>query len=261
MEKKYSFEDFVGIIKTLRGENGCPWDKVQTHESLRGAMIEEAYEAVDAIDKNDMSNLCEELGDVLLQVVFHAGIEADNGSFSIEDVVDGISRKMVSRHTHIFAGETAETPEDVLNLWEKNKKKEKGFETQTEVMEAVPKALPSLTRARKIQSKAADVGFDFQNVDEAVEKLEEEMREFKEALKTKSDNVSEEFGDILFSAVNISRFLGINPEFSLTNSSEKFINRFRCIEGHALSMNKRVENLTIDEMNDIWESVKQYSKE
>ena len=245
MEKKYSFEDFVGIIKTLRGENGCPWDKVQTHESLRGAMIEEAYEAVDAIDKNDMSNLCEELGDVLLQVVFHAGIEADNGSFSIED----------------FAGETAETPEDVLNLWEKNKKKEKGFETQTEVMEAVPKALPSLTRARKIQSKAADVGFDFQNVDEAVEKLEEEMREFKEALKTKSDNVSEEFGDILFSAVNISRFLGINPEFSLTNSSEKFINRFRCIEGHALSMNKRVENLTIDEMNDIWESVKQYSKE
>ncbi|WP_447581633.1 nucleoside triphosphate pyrophosphohydrolase [Anaerotignum faecicola] len=259
MKEKYSFNEFVDIIKVLRSENGCPWDKEQTHESLRAAMIEEAYEAVDAIDKNDMNNLCEELGDVLMQVVFHAGIEAEKGGFTIDDVIDGISRKMILRHPHIFAGETAETAEDVLEKWEKIKKKEKGFKTQTEIMEAVPKALPALIRAKKIQSKAADVGFDFENTREAVEKLDEEIQEFKNALYFNDGGTAEEFGDILFSLVNISRFLGINAEFSLTNASEKFINRFRYIEGCALLKGKNIEELTIDEMNEIWEDAKQYN--
>lgn len=259
MDKKYSFQDFVDIMRVLRGENGCPWDKAQTHESLKGAMLEEACEAIDAIDKNDMNNLCEELGDVLMQVVVHAEIEREKGGFALEDVIDGISRKMIFRHPHIFADERADTPEEVLLNWEKNKKKEKGFKTQTEVLESVPKSLPALIRARKIQSKAADVGFDFENLYETIEKLEEEIGEFKAALNCGKDKISEEYGDILFSTVNISRFLGLNPEFSLTNSSEKFINRFRYIERSALSDGKTLEDLTIDEMNAIWESAKQYS--
>lgn len=258
MKERYGFEDFVEIIRVLRGENGCPWDKVQTHETLREAMIEEAYEVVDAIDRKDTNNLCEELGDVLMQVVFHAEIEHEKGNFTLEDVYDGISRKMISRHSHIFSNDIAHTPEEVLINWEKNKKKEKGFTTQTEVLQSVPKSLPSLTRAYKIQKKAADVGFDFSDLKEALSKLKEEINEFEEVMNSDKGKAIEEYGDLLFSAVNISRFLGINPDFALTNSSEKFINRFRYIEEAALSEGKTLGSLTMDEMNELWERSKQY---
>ena len=257
MKEKYGFDDLVEIICTLRSENGCPWDKVQTHDTLRDAMIEEAYEVVEAINNKDMPNLCEELGDVLMQVIFHAMIEAEKGGFTLEDVYDGISKKMISRHSHIFAEDVANTPEEVLVNWEKNKKKEKGFETQTQVLESVPKSLPALTRARKIQAKAANVGFDIESIEDAIKKLEEEIDELKNALNMGEEEIVQEYGDILFSCVNISRFLGINPEFALTNSSEKFINRFRYIEKTALSGGRTLENLTISELDELWEQSKQ----
>ncbi|HCT63971.1 MAG TPA: nucleoside triphosphate pyrophosphohydrolase [Lachnospiraceae bacterium] len=257
LKDRYGFDDLVEIIRILRSKNGCPWDKVQTHETLRDSMIEEAYEVVEAINNKDMENLCEELGDVLMQVIFHATMEAEKGGFTLEDVYDGISKKMISRHSHIFASDVANTPEDVVVNWEKNKKKEKGYKTQTQVLESIPKALPALTRARKIQAKAADVGFDLENLDEAIKKLEEEIDELKNALNSGDEGIAEEYGDVLFSCVNISRFLGLNPEFALTNSSEKFINRFRYIEETALSRGRTLENLTILDMDQLWEQSKQ----
>lgn len=257
MKKQYGFDDLVEIIGILRSDNGCPWDKVQTHETLRDSMIEEAYEVVEAINNKDMTNLCEELGDVLMQVIFHAMIESEKGGFTLEDVYDGISKKMISRHSHIFASDVANTPQAVLANWEKNKKKEKGFETQTQVLESVPKSLPALIRARKVQAKAANVGFDMKTIEDAIKKLEEEIGELKDALNSEGQDIQEEYGDILFSCVNISRFLGLNPEFALTNSSEKFINRFRYIEETALSGGRTLENLTILEMDELWEQSKQ----
>ena len=178
MENKMdTLEDLVRIIRILRGENGCPWDRVQTHASIRMDMLEEAYEAADAIDKKDMKNLCEELGDMLMQVVFHAEIETEQGGFTMGDVIQGICEKMIYRHPHVFGSGKADTAEEVLINWEELKKKEKRQETQTEVMQSVPEALPALIRARKVQKKAADVGFDFPVTADAMRKVYEEVQE------------------------------------------------------------------------------------
>ena len=183
MQKRYTFEDLRDIIEQLRSENGCPWDKVQTHESLRADMLEEAYEAVDAIDKGDMDNLKEELGDVLMQVVFHSSIEAQKGGFTLDDVIQGICEKMVYRHPHVFGEISVDTAEQVLVNWEALKKKEKHMQTQTDVLKSVPDALPALTRAKKVQKKAADVGFDFYEAGGAMEKVAEEIRELQKTYK------------------------------------------------------------------------------
>lgn len=257
-EKKYTLDDLVQVIRILRGESGCPWDRVQTHTSIRQDMLEEAYEAADAIDKGNMENLCEELGDVLMQVVFHAEIEAEKGGFTMEDVIRGICEKMVYRHPHVFGnGEVqADTPEQVLVNWEELKKKEKHTETQTEVMKAVPDALPALIRARKVQKKAADVGFDFYEAGGAFEKVQEEIRELEEAVRLQDGTEEEEFGDILFALVNISRFLKINPEFALTKATKKFINRFEYVEKSALLQGKNLPDMTLEEMDLLWEEAK-----
>lgn len=256
MEKKYTLEDLRAVIARLRGENGCPWDRVQTHESLRADMLEEAYEAVDAIEKNDMENLKEELGDVLMQVVFHAAIEEERGGFTLEDVIGGICEKMVYRHPHVFGELSVDTAEQVLVNWEKLKKKEKHMECQTDVLKSVPDALPALTRARKVQKKAADVGFDFYAAGGALEKVKEEVCELEEAIAGKNDNIEEEFGDILFAMVNVARFLQINPEFALTKATKKFINRFEYIENSALSEGKQLSNMTLEEMDLLWDKAK-----
>lgn len=257
-EKKYTLDDLVQVIRILRGENGCPWDRVQTHESIRQDMLEEAYEAADAIDKGNMENLCEELGDVLMQVVFHAEIEAEKGGFTIEDVIRGICEKMVYRHPHVFGnGEVqADTAEQVLVNWEELKKKEKHTETQTEVMKNVPDALPALIRARKVQKKAADVGFDFPDALGAIQKVYEEIQELEESVKLENGTEEEEFGDILFALVNISRFLKINPEFALTKAIKKFINRFEYIEKSALLQGKDLSGMTLEEMDLLWDEAK-----
>ncbi len=257
-EKKYTLDDLVQVIRILRGENGCPWDRVQTHETIRQDMLEEAYEAADAIDKGNMGNLCEELGDVLMQVVFHAEIEAEKGGFTIEDVIRGICEKMVYRHPHVFGnGEVqADTAEQVLVNWEELKKKEKHTETQTEVMKNVPDALPALIRARKVQKKAADVGFDFPDALGAIQKVYEEIQELEESVKLENGTEEEEFGDILFALVNISRFLKINPEFALTKAIKKFINRFEYIEKSALLQGKDLSSMTLEEMDLLWDEAK-----
>ncbi|MBM6829862.1 nucleoside triphosphate pyrophosphohydrolase [Anaerotignum lactatifermentans] len=256
MEKKYTLEDLQAVIARLRGENGCPWDRVQTHESLRADMLEEAYEAVDAIDKNDMENLKEELGDVLMQVVFHTAIEEERGGFSMEDVIRGICEKMVYRHPHVFGELSVDTAEQVLVNWEKLKKKEKHMDSQTAVLKSVPEALPALTRARKVQKKAADVGFDFYESGGALEKVKEEIGELETALTQENGNIEEEFGDILFALVNVARFLQINPEFALTKATKKFINRFEYIENSALSEGKQLSNMTLEEMDLLWDKAK-----
>lgn len=261
MEKKYILDDLVQVMQALRAENGCPWDRVQTHESLRMDMLEEAYEAADAIDHKDMENLCEELGDVLMQVVFHACIEEEKGeaaAFTLEAVIRGICEKMVYRHPHVFGnGEVkADTPEEVLVNWEALKKKEKHTETQTAVMRRVPEALPALIRARKVQKKAADVGFDFPVTTDAFRKVYEEVEELEAAARGENGDLEEEFGDVLFALVNISRFLKINPEFALTKATKKFINRFEYIENSALSEGKDLSQMTLEEMDLLWDEAK-----
>ena len=260
-EKRYTLDDFVEVMKALRGENGCPWDRVQTHETLRMDMLEEAYEAANAIDNKDMPNLCEELGDVLMQVVFHARIEEEKGedaAFTLEDVIRGIGEKMVYRHPHVFGnGEVkADTPEQVLVNWEALKKVEKDTKTQTAVMQSVPEALPALIRARKVQKKAADVGFDFPVTADAFKKVYEELQELEEAATAENGDIEEEFGDILFALVNISRFLKINPEFALTKAIKKFINRFDYIEKSAFSAGKDLSDMTLEEMDLLWDEAK-----
>ena len=258
LEERYLFSDLVAIIERLRGENGCPWDKVQTHQTLREAMLEEAYEVVEAIEKDDISNLKEELGDVLLQVVFHGQIEKEAGNFTIDDVVDGIAKKMVYRHPHVFGAEKVDTADEVLENWEMLKKKEKKQKTQTEVLRSVPDALPALTKAKKVQKKAADVGFEFPDLADVMRKVEEEWAELLEALGGEKTHIEEEYGDILFSMVNLARFLQINPEFALTNAIKKFINRFEYIEDTALSGDRVLSDMTLGELETMWNKAKSH---
>lgn len=258
MEKKYTYEDFIAIVSRLRSPDGCPWDKVQTHDSLKKCILEETYEVIDAIDNQDMENLCEELGDVLLQVVFHSQIEKETGRFTMEDVVDGISKKMISRHPHIFSDTSVDTPEEVLQNWEEIKKKEKGCTSQTEVLNRIPKSLPALIRAQKVQSKAKDAGFDFTHLEQVLDKISEEAQELKEALSLSEEKKEEEFGDLLFSIVNLSRFLQLNAEFALTKATEKFINRFGYVEKSVLSQGKKISDMTMDDLDAIWEQSKQH---
>ena len=258
-EKQYTFEEFCDIIRRLRAPDGCPWDRAQTHGSLKQCMLEEAAEAAAAIriyeNTGDDSNLKEELGDVLMQVVFHAEIETAQGGFTMGDVIQGICEKMIYRHPHVFGSGKADTAEEVLINWEELKKKEKRQETQTEVMQSVPEALPALIRARKVQKKAADVGFDFPVTADAMRKVYEEVQELEQAVRENGE-IEEEFGDILFALVNISRFLKINPEFALTKAIKKFINRFEYIEKSALLEGKALSEMSLEEMDLLWDEAK-----
>ncbi len=259
MDKRYTLEDLQAIIETLRGEGGCPWDRVQTHQSLREAMLEEAYEAVDAIERKDRENLKEELGDVLMQVVFHAALAKETGDFALEDVIEGICKKMIYRHPHVFGDTKADTADEVLVNWEILKKQEKQITTQSEAMKQIPMALPALMRAKKVQKKAADVGFDFAEIGDAMDKVREEIEELTEAIEQGLGTDEEEFGDFLFAVVNISRFLKINPEIALTKASKKFINRFEYVENSALSEGKKLSEMTLKEMDYLWDEAKEKS--
>lgn len=228
MEKRYAMEDFLAIMETLRGDNGCPWDKAQTHESLKQYFLEEAYEVAEAIDTGDPENLCEELGDVLLQVVFHARIAEEAGLFTMEDVIQGISEKMVHRHPHIFGDALADTPEAVSLNWEELKKREKHQTSQSQVLRAVPKAMPALMRAAKVQAKA---GVSAENEVQALPKtLEAFLSQVSDCGLTEAD-----FGNFLLRMVNISRFFQLNAELALTKATEQFINKFENAEKTAVS--------------------------
>lgn len=260
--RRFTFEEFKNIIAQLRAENGCPWDRKQTHDSLRDCMLEEAYEAVDAIDNHDTENLKEELGDILLQVYMHAQISSETGEFEVEDVVDGIARKMLHRHPHVFGQAKADTPEAVLENWEAIKKKEKGHQSAKDGLCAVARALPANIRVQKVQKKAAAVGYDFSSIDEVKSKVYEELHELEEAMASGDvKEIDKEFGDVMFSMVNLARFLDINAENSLTNATEKFINRLGSAEILAKNQGIALAEMTAEQLDKLWEAVKKHEKD
>lgn len=258
---KKDFQDLLDIIETLRNPGGCPWDREQTHESLKSALLEECYEVIDAIENEDEDALIEELGDVLLQVVFHASIGKEDGYFDIMDVIGGISNKMINRHPHVFGNEEANTSEQVLVSWDEIKKEEKGIKTLTEEMQNIAKSLPATTRAYKVQKKAKKVGFDWDDVNCAMDKVKEELNEIKEVYNCEDKSIIEgEVGDLLFACINVARFLEVDGELALDKTIKKFIKRFSYIENEAIKNNKNLKDMTLEEMDKLWEEAKTSEK-
>lgn len=258
MDERYNYQDLLDIVTKLRSKDGCPWDMKQTHESLVPNLLEETYEVIDAIQNKDMDGMKEELGDLLLQIIFHSDIASETDSFTIDDVVDRIANKLIYRHPHVFGSNTdVHTAEEVIGNWEKLKQKEKHMSTYSEVLESIPKVLPSLIRAYKVQKKASDVGFDWDDWEPIIDKLYEEISEVKEAVNSGDQRkIEEELGDVFFSVVNLSRFFKVNPEFALTKCVEKFINRFRYVEKSAFAQGVQLESMTLQEMDKLWEESK-----
>lgn len=257
----YTFTDLLKIMETLRSPDGCPWDREQDHQSLMPYFVEETYEALDAIKRYDIDEMIEELGDVLLQIVFHAQIGAEDGYFDINDIIQSISEKMVLRHPHVFSNVSVETSDEVLTNWNKIKQEEKNHDNESDVMEALPELLPTLMKAEKIQKIAAKVGFDWPTVEGAIEKLKEEMDEVCEELESANhEKLQEEFGDLIFSMVNVCRMKKISPELALEMTNKKFIERFKFIENHLENGGKKIENMTLEELDVIWEKAKNVKK-
>lgn len=257
----YNIEDLINIIRLLREPGGCPWDAKQTHESIKKNLIEETYEVIEAINKDDKALLCEELGDLLMQVVFHAQMESEAGVFGFDEVADGVCKKLVERHPHVFGEVTVNGVDDVLTNWDAIKKKTKGQKTTAESMFSVPRELPALMRASKLQKKAADIGFDWPDVSGALDKLEEEIAELREAIANNDKaNINEEFGDFLFSAVNVSRFIKVDAEESLTAASDKFLARFTQVEELANERNIDMKASSLEQLDALWDEVKARSK-
>lgn len=241
----------------LRGPDGCPWDMKQTEETLRPFLVEECYEVLDALDDGLPEKVKEELGDLLFQIVFLARLAEEKGQFGIADVIDFNVGKMTRRHPHVFGGAKLDTAKDVLAHWEEWKKKEKGYSERKSILDGVPRELPSLLRAHRLQERAARVGFDWRHLDEVLPKLDEELEEFRDALsKEDPEEIEEELGDLFFVLVNISRFIGVNPEDALRKTISKFIGRFRYIEEKAVEMNRQLSDMTLEEMDRLWEESK-----
>lgn len=249
------FEKLINIMSTLRGEKGCPWDKEQTRESLKPFLVEETYEVLEAIDEGDPSKIKEELGDLLFQIIFHCQIAKERNEFDMHDVIEKITEKMVGRHPHVFGDASYETSEEVLKQWEERKKEE--GKSRESILEGIPKELPSLLRAHRVQARAARVGFDWEKVEDVLKKLDEELDEFREALSKKDQaGIEDELGDIFFVLVNISRFIGVNPEDALRKTISKFISRFRYIEMKASESGKRLSDMALKEMDELWDEAK-----
>ncbi len=252
-QSRYTFEDLCNVMMLLRGEGGCPWDREQTHKSLRRDLIEETYEAVEAIDLEDTELLREELGDVLLQVVFHARIEEEQDNFNIEDVITELCAKLIHRHPHVFGEVKVEDSDQVLVNWDKIKNDEKQRVTFTSRLRSVPFCLPALMRAQKV-GKRANV-FDFPDACSALEKVKEELAEIEEAMAT-GEGVTEELGDLLLSVTSLARKCSVDSEEALTGATEKFISRFEALEAELEKNGKTFENTSICELDAIWEEIK-----
>ncbi|QTA37455.1 nucleoside triphosphate pyrophosphohydrolase [Thermosipho ferrireducens] len=249
MDLGISFEKLVNVMKQLRGPEGCDWDKSQTHESLLPYLIEETYEFIEAVNEKDYEHMKEELGDILLQIIFHAQIASENNNFSIKNIIDDLTDKLVRRHPHVFGDKQGYS----YARWEEIKAKEKGEERYSRIGK-INKALPALSLARRVQENAADVGFDWTDVTNVAEKVREEVNEL---LNTKNDEErEEEFGDLLFALVNFSRFLNIDPEISLRKATEKFVKRFRAMEKLIENDGKDFEKMSLNELERYWEAVK-----
>ncbi len=253
----YKIEDLRRIMELLRSDNGCPWDREQNHKSIRANLLEEAYEAVDAIDRANDTDLCEELGDVLLQVVFHARMAEEEGSFTLDDVADGICKKLILRHPHVFGEVKVSDSTEVLDNWDRIKRVEKKQETALSTLDSVPKAFPALMRAQKVGKRAAKAGFDWDAVDGAFDKITEETDELRAAISSgKREDMAEELGDLLFSIVNVARFLKLDAEDALQSATNKFIDRFGRVERLAASRGLDMETAGIDALDDLWNEVK-----
>ncbi|WP_066389976.1 bifunctional methyltransferase/pyrophosphohydrolase YabN [Neobacillus mesonae] len=262
MEDQILWKNFTKlreIIADLRGPEGCPWDKEQTHESLKKYLIEETYEVIEAINEGDIDHLIEELGDVLLQVMLHAQIGTDEGYFTIDDVIEGLSAKMVRRHPHVFGTASASNAEEVVANWQQIKEQEKGEGKPESLLAGISTALPNLLRAAELQKKAAKVGFDWEEITPALEKVKEELEEFTAELDGTADSfirAKKEFGDLLFAFVNVARFLKINPEEALFETNEKFIRRFSYIESRVKESGRVFEEYTLEELDRYWDEAK-----
>ncbi len=259
MQNDSTFSELVAIMARLRGPAGCPWDRQQTHATLKPYLLEEVYEALEAIDAADDAELCKELGDVLLQVVFHAQIAAEEGRFDIEAVGQAIVDKLIRRHPHVFGDASADEADEVLLRWEQIKKQERREqgEAAPSLLEGIPKHLPALMRAHRIQTRVAHQGFDWDDIDGALDKVEEEFAEVRKAWETdRASAVEEEFGDLLFSLVNASRFLKVDPEQALRRASTKFERRFRALEDIVQARGEEVATLSLAALDEIWDEVK-----
>ncbi len=251
-----NFDKLVNIMSTLRGEKGCPWDKEQTRASLKPFLVEETYEVLEAIDEGDPEKIKEELGDLLFQIIFHCQIAKEQNEFDMNGVIEKITEKMTGRHPHVFGDANYETSEEVLKQWEERKKEE--GKNRESILEGIPKEMPSLLRAHRIQARAARVGFDWEKVKDVLKKLDEEVDEFKAALNRKDQyEIEDELGDIFFVLVNISRFVGVNPEDALRKTISKFISRFRYIEMRTAESGRRLSEMTLQEMDELWDEAKE----
>ena len=256
-KERYDFRDLEQVMALLRAPGGCPWDREQTHQSIRRNMLEEAYEVVEAIDEQSPEHLQEELGDVLLQVVFHACMAQEKGWFNLDDVVNGVCQKLVFRHPHVFGDVVADDTAKALNAWDDQKKEEKGQKTAGDTLDAVARSLPALMRAEKIQDKARKAGFDWNETGFAVEKLSEEVEELKQAIREQS-NTEEELGDVLFAAAKVGRFLGHDSEETLHGTCEKFIRRFRGVE--ELLAGQSMKEVPLAQLEELWNQAKKQER-
>jgi len=255
MTKKHTINDLIHVMAKLRDpDGGCPWDLEQDFKSIAPYTIEEAYEVAEAIDNNDMDNLREELGDLLLQPIYHAQIASEAKEFDINDVIHDITEKMIYRHPHVFSDTKARSSEDVNTIWDSKKELEQGKDNTKSALDGVPKALPAALGAQKLQKKAAKTGFEWPNTDDVLKKLQEELEELKDA-KTKEDKL-EEFGDILFVMVNYGRMLGLNAEEALRQCNNKFIRRFKGIEADFKVRNKNLKDASLQELLNAWDAQK-----
>lgn len=255
--KRFDFSDLEQIMNRLRADDGCEWDRAQTHESIRINMIEEAYELVEAIDCKNADMIKEETGDILMQAVFHAEIAKTNGEFDYIDMISGLCRKLIDRHTHIFGNNHANNAEEALVFWNEAKKKEKKYKSNADAMDRVPKNLPALLYAEKIQKIAKKCGFDWDGVEGALDKVNEETEELLQADK---EHRQEEAGDLLFAVVNVLRFFKIDPEMALHEANLKFYRRFSAVEREVLSSGRQMNECTLEELDAIWNKVKEEEK-
>lgn len=252
-KESYDLRDFVSLVSYLRSPNGCPWDQVQTHESIRRNFLEETYEACEAIDAGDLVHMREELGDVLMQVLFHTDIEREAGHFDIDDVADAACKKLVYRHPHVFRRDEPDAPD-----WDTMKQRERAQTTTAEAMDSVARSLPALWRCDKIQAKAAKTGFEWPDVHAALDKVDEETRELRAAVASgDTEAIGDELGDLLFAAVKVARFAGIDPEQAAHAACEKFIRRFSAMETAAANDGTALEQCTLEQMLTLWQQAKQ----
>ena len=255
--KKELFESLVDLIATLRGENGCPWDREQTHSSLKSTLIEETYETVEAIDSGDSNHLKEELGDLLLNIMLQAQIADESENFDIYDVIESLTEKLIRRHPHVFGNVDVESADEVVKNWESIKSQEEGYEDRESVLDGIPVALPALLRGQKIQKRAARVGFDWDNISDVINKVEEELKEVDDSLKNDDqDEIEMEIGDLLFAVVNLCRFVDLQAEETLRKANRKFVRRFKRMEIELNTQGKNISDQSLEELDKLWDKIK-----